>query len=155
MPDDFVPMRAWLQPPPLLREEAVAEEAEILDESFDVEEEASDPIRNAMRFQAALEDALTYCLDALLTDLSSDVLARELQLKPCDMARVVKSALARYDAEPVSIRVHSADAAALESYPIRIDDTLRRGDAVIELHCGTIDAKLGTRLERVLSERSA
>ncbi|MHB8592013.1 MAG: FliH/SctL family protein, partial [Vulcanimicrobiaceae bacterium] len=59
-------------------------------------------------------------------------------------------ALARYFAEePLRVRVHPDDAAALRDAPIAVeaDPRLRRGDAAVDLRNGTVDASLGVRLD--------
>ncbi|MGH7736691.1 MAG: FliH/SctL family protein [Candidatus Tyrphobacter sp.] len=106
------------------------------------------------RFYAALADALDCALDDLMRDVASDVLARELALAPADVARLAHDALSRLASqEPLYVAVHRDDAGALAALhvPVRIDETLRRGDASIVLRYGSIDASLGARLQDVLA----
>jgi flagellar biosynthesis/type III secretory pathway protein FliH len=106
------------------------------------------------RFRAALTDAVALACTTLLEDIAATVLARELQLASADMAAIVADALARYrEEDPLLVRVHPDDAAALPGLDVKVvaDANLRRADASIELRCGTIDATLGARLACVLA----
>jgi flagellar biosynthesis/type III secretory pathway protein FliH len=106
------------------------------------------------RFSAALADALALALERLLCDIARDVLARELVLAPCDVATIAARALNRYlDEEPLRLRVHPDDVSACAALDVGIvaDQSLRVGDAVLEVRCGTIDASMEARLEVVLS----
>ncbi|HKU80912.1 MAG TPA: FliH/SctL family protein [Candidatus Tumulicola sp.] len=105
------------------------------------------------RFRAALAEALELQLADLLRDLACEVLGRELQLAPADVAAIARRALEHYAAEnPLRLRAHSRDAPGLAALalPVVIDDSLRRGDVTIEVRCGTIDASLGARVEALL-----
>ena len=155
--ETFVPLRDWLQrsaDPFMLVSEAQPEpqpEAEPapLDECAPVEA-AIDEVK---RFQASLADTLEMCVAELMSDIACDILARELLLAPCEVSSIVRRAISSYGADAVRIRVHPEDAPMCETsnVPIVPDDSLRRGDAVIEARHGTIDASLGVRLERVLA----
>jgi flagellar biosynthesis/type III secretory pathway protein FliH len=108
----------------------------------------------ARRFRAALADALALALERLLCDIAHDVLARELVLAPCDVATIAARALHRYlDEEPLRLRVHPDDVRACVALDVGIvaDQSLRVGDAVLELRCGSIDASMEARLEVLLS----
>ncbi|HEY3676738.1 MAG TPA: FliH/SctL family protein [Candidatus Tumulicola sp.] len=110
-------------------------------------------IAAARRFGAALADALALSLERLLRDIAYDVLARELALAPCDVATIAARALNRYlDEEPVRVRVHPDEVTACATLDVGIvgDPSLRIGDAVLEVRCGSIDASLEARLEAVL-----
>ncbi|MDP9111043.1 MAG: flagellar assembly protein FliH [Candidatus Eremiobacteraeota bacterium] len=122
-----------------------------------------DDVRDAWRalarevriFRARLEDELAIALDALLPDVAADVLGRELRLQAADLARIVGAAVERYaHEEPLRVRVHPSDRDLLADLDVAIvcDKDLRRGDAVLELRSGTIDATLGARLETLLQE---
>lgn len=109
--------------------------------------------RETRLFRARLEDELAIALDALLSDVAAEVLGRELRLGAVDLQRIVSAAIARYaHEEPLRVRVHPDDAEPLAELALGIvcDENLRRGDAVLELRSGTIDATLGTRLETLL-----
>lgn len=111
--------------------------------------------REIRLFRARLEDELAIALDALLPDVAADVLGRELRLGAIDLQKIVTAAIARYAHEELlRVRVHPDDAASLSGLALGIvcDKTLRRGDAVLELRSGTIDATLGTRLETLLDK---
>ncbi|MGA8533588.1 MAG: FliH/SctL family protein [Candidatus Tumulicola sp.] len=113
----------------------------------------ADVLAAARRFYAALGDALEAAVDELLRDIACDVLARELALAPADVASIAAAALRRYAATaPLRLRAHPEETGALEGLelPVVADAGLRRGDVVIDVRAGTIDASLGARLEHVL-----
>ncbi len=96
---------------------------------------------------------LEAALETLLADIAADVLARELQLAPCEVAAIVERALRRYAAEkPARVRVHPEEAGTIGAgdFEVVADSTLRRGDAVLECAAGELDASLGVRLATVL-----
>ena len=105
-------------------------------------------LRDARLFRARLADAFDDAAARLLRELASDVLARELRMEPCDLADVVRRAGER--APAVRVRVAVCDAATLSGVPVVADPALRRGDAVVELAGGALDARLGVRLAAVL-----
>jgi flagellar biosynthesis/type III secretory pathway protein FliH len=108
------------------------------------------------RFRAAVADAFEYEVESLLRDVASDVLARELQLSPADVAAIVERARNRYAREGIlAVRVHPCDAGALAHLDLDVlaDPALRRGDVAIDLHSGTIDLSLGVRLAALLCGR--
>lgn len=114
-------------------------------------------IGEAKRFRAALADALAVCLDDVLRDVAGDVIARELQLAPCDVDAIVKRAVERYGNETVRIRANPSDVHALAGSDATVipDERLRGGDLLFETRHGSIDASLGIRLERVLTKWTA
>ena len=154
MPDEFVSLREYLRVP---------------DSVPPVEEKAptvlGDPARDEVvlfeigsemrRFRAALRDGFEAARECLLRDIACEVLGRELQLAPADIDAIVSRACAQADA-PASIRVHPMDAEALAAWTcdVETDATLHRGDAVLCVSEGTIDASLGVRLEGVLERRT-
>jgi flagellar assembly protein FliH len=159
----FVPLDAFFRalhaPPaqaslPSDEESAVAPDgqAEVAPQSAPSDlEEACAAVR---RFRAALADALDATLEALLRDIACDVLARELALAPADLASIVGSALERFAADaPVAVRAHPEEAGTLAGLDLKIvpDVNLRRGDVVIDVAFGSIDATLGARLDSVLA----
>jgi len=160
MHDGFVPLQIALRPA-----RALASDTEEDSESKTLREpvNAAAPqtlsdvhgaLAAARRFSAALADALALSLDRLLRDIACDVLARELALAPCDVAAIAAHALRRYlDEEPLRLRVHPDDVHACAALDIGIvaDESLRVGDAVLEVRCGSIDASMEARLEVVLS----
>jgi len=151
----FTPLRSWFTPEPAAQTDD--EECLIVNDSprNDDEGEAIEALLgDVRRVRAALADAVQAALADLLTDIAADVLGRELELQACDLDAIVGRALERYgDATLVHVRVHPDDASAIDQYPLRPDPSLRRGDAIIEVHSGTIDARLGVRLDRVLQRR--
>ena len=108
--------------------------------------------REMRLFRARIIEATEAAVETLVADIAADVLARELLLAPADIEAIVDRALRRFlEDEPLRVRVHADDAPKLEcGVPLVADDTLRRGDAVIELRTGTIDARLGVRLASLL-----
>ena len=104
------------------------------------------------RWYARLNDALDAACARLLRDIAAGVLARELQLAPCEIAVVVERIRDEMLGEPLCVRLHPEDAAQWTdaSLPCRRDDSLVPGDALLELHEGSIDARFGVRLQAVL-----
>lgn len=155
MPNAFVPLREWLAPVAARpfepeREAHAAEEAvpvEIAVES-DIFDEV---LRETRFFRAALRDALEERVNMLAREIAIEVVARELELAPVDIAAVVERASERYEA-PLSIRAHPDEAHRLGTFENVIEDaSVRRGDVLLTVVGGTIDASLGMRLERVLT----
>jgi hypothetical protein len=119
-------------------------------EPFD-DEPAADVVaaaRDARLFRARLADAFGEAAARLLRELAAEVLARELRLAPSDLAELVRRVRER--APVVRVRVAQDDTAAFTDVPVVADPALERGDAVIELAGGVIDARLGVRLATVL-----
>lgn len=150
MLDRFVTLSQWLAPSP-----APVELEEAIRELDPHETGAADAaISDVRRFRAALADAVDVAVSDLLRDIAADVLARELRLSPSDLRAIVGRAFERYAVdEPVAVRVHPLDEASLRGLPVNVvvDPQLRRGDVVLVVRSGTIDASLGARLDRVLS----
>lgn len=164
MPDRFVPLDEFFRrsaSDEAPRPDAAAAPARTpeLERANDVPEGASavvDALAAVRRFRAALADAVAAALDDLLRDIACDVLARELTLAPADVAAIAARALERYAADsPVSVRVHPDECSVLAGLDLTAigDPGLRRGDVVVDLHSGTIDASLGARLECLLAAR--
>lgn len=110
--------------------------------------ETVDAVREAKRFRARLADAFDAAAARLLRDLAGDVLARELRLAPCDLSALVARVRAR--APVVRVRVAPEDDSRVRDVPVVVDETLRAGDAILEVTGGGIDARLGVRLGIVL-----
>ena len=106
-------------------------------------------LRDARLFRARLADAFDDAVARLLRELACEVLARELLLAPCDLAELVRRAGER--APVVSVRVAACEAAAqIAGVHVVADAALQRGDAIVELAGGALDARLGVRLATVL-----
>ena len=105
-------------------------------------------LRDARLFRARLADAFDDAAARLLRELAADVLARELRLAPCNLAELVRRA--GEHAPVVRVRVAACDVPALAGMPVVADPALGRGDAVLELAGGALDARLGVRLATVL-----
>ena len=151
MADDFVPLAVFLRPPASPLAAKPPEEVTLKGAPF---EECAETVRVARRFRAALADALEIAVQELLKEIARSVLARELEIEPTNIAAVVTSALNRFPGDRVvSIRAHPEDLGvltALEISSIR-DDTLERGDVILELHRGTIDLRMEARLEAAVA----
>jgi flagellar biosynthesis/type III secretory pathway protein FliH len=156
MPEEFVPLARWVipaasMPDPVQNDvepEFETDPARVLEEHSDVAE----VLMQARRFRAALADAVELAREQLLTEIAADVLGRELELRPADLRAIVSKAIQRYAFDvPLAVRLHPADVELLRgAYPAVVDSGLRRGDAIVELHVGSIDARLGVRLESLL-----
>lgn len=111
-----------------------------------------DLLREMRLFRARIIEATEAAVETLVADIAADVLARELLLAPADVETIVDRALHRFLAdEPLRVRVHAGDVPSVHcDVPLVADETLRPGDAVIELRTGTIDATLGVRLATLL-----
>lgn len=152
MLDDFTPLAQWLRPQPVIEEQPMTTLVEDEEEPV-VLDDVDDACAQARRFRASLADAVDCAVDDVLATIASAVLGRELLLAPADVRRIVTNAIDGEVREVLRVRVHPNDRSACHGLPydVRIDDTLRPGDAVIEVTHGTIDARLGTRLSRVLT----
>jgi flagellar biosynthesis/type III secretory pathway protein FliH len=149
--DAFVSLAQWLRPEP---ESSACAEAEL--EPVAVNDEPAtgleDLFAEIRRFRAAFADACERESLAVVRDAALTVLGRELRLQPADIGAIVRRICdTRRDCEPLRVRVARCDVAACSvDLPVVADETLRSGDAVIEVRSGTIDARLGVRLETLL-----
>jgi flagellar assembly protein FliH len=160
MAERFVPLAAFLRPPPVAESLAVPAPA-AADESAaapslpqGVAGEHVAALGAVRRFRAALADALEVAVQNLLREIAENVLARELSLAPADVASIVAKTRERFAPERVlAVRIHPLDRDALGELEVEkiLDETLARGDAVAELHGGTIDLRLRSRLEFALA----
>mgnify|MGYP001358458681 CR=1 FL=1 len=108
--------------------------------------------RECRLFAARVAEALESAIEMLRNDIAAEVVGRELRLAPADLRAIVSRTLQRYALEaPVRVRVHPDDLDSLRTeFSTIADAKLRRGDAVLEVRGGVIDASLGVRLESVL-----
>ncbi|HVA34207.1 MAG TPA: FliH/SctL family protein [Candidatus Baltobacteraceae bacterium] len=158
MSTEFVPLAAFLRPIAQVDHVPEPDPLDSVDPPDDVEAaceggELTEVLSQIRRFRASLADALEVAVERLVRDVAADVLARELALRPADVAEIVAAARRRYAAdEPLRMCVHPDERERLHGVDIDVvgDARLRRGDVVIELRSGTIDASLGVRLEAVL-----
>lgn len=105
-------------------------------------------LRDARLFRARLADALDAAVPALLRELATRVLGRELRLEPTALEPLLRAVLA---ATPgVRVRVAPEDVRVVCDLPLVADASLAPGDALVELDGGDVDARLGTRLAVVL-----
>lgn len=149
MADEFVALDAYLHAsefaPPVEEE---SPEAEVSVETDPMLGEIASEMR---RFRAALYDAFAATRERLLRDIACEVVGRELQLAPADIEAIARRACAQAEA-PTCVRVHPLDAPAFSRWTcdVETDVALRRGDVVLCVRDGTIEAALGVRLEGVL-----
>jgi len=144
--------RSWAE---LLREPREASPAVHIEAPEEASAPANDEIaaaREIRLFMARVAEALECTIEMLRNDAACEILGRELQLAPADLQPIVARTIQRYALEtPVRVRVHPGDLAALDGeFSTVADPQLRRGDAVLEVRGGAIDATLGVRLDSVL-----
>lgn len=158
MPDEFRSLASMLrgvEPPQSATDQrplgAVhVPETLLQDDSFAAETGAA--LREIRLFKAAVAEGIESAVRALCVDLAAEVLARELQIAPASIDAIVQRLLARFgNEEPLRVRVHPEDTALLTGdLPAFADSSLLRGDAILELRSGEIEATLGVRLQSVL-----
>lgn len=157
MPNEFVALAQYLRRPDIVEPVVSHVCNEVSGSDCGVHDTNCAPapfLSDALRAAAALADALAMLRADLLRDLACDVLGRELQLEPCDIAAIVEKQLAQCRAEfPIAVRVHPDDLAAISECTLAVvaDAALRRGDALIDVRKGTIDVTFGARLAQVLA----
>ncbi len=168
MPDTFMSLADWLRAaaapasaemispssegveadPPAFRE--LEPDEDTIEETLD---DALDRVCAQIRlFGAALAEACEREALAAVADAAIAVLGRELTLHPPEIASIVRDACARVPVgEILRVRVSRADAGhCFGDLAVSVDESLRSGDALVELRSGTIDARLGVRLQRLL-----
>jgi len=121
--------------------------------SHDDAPELADLVAEIRRFRARLAEASDLLQERLARELAWAVLGRELMLGPCEMQSLVESALERIAPQrPLEVRLHPDDAqrCAIDGLAVIADEQVRRGDALLMLHTGTLDAGLGVRLDALL-----
>jgi flagellar biosynthesis/type III secretory pathway protein FliH len=126
---------------------------EIADSAYENAKLVETALSGARLLRAHLRELADEALAALLADIASEVVGRELRLQPVDLRNIISAAVERYRFEtPLRVRVHPEDAADLDDIALDVicDQVLRRGDAILELRGGAIDLTLGVRLERLL-----
>ncbi len=155
----FVPLADILRPPALVQP-AVAEIVEtpcIASAPEDVRV-WSEVARDVRVFRAQLADAFDAAREMLLRDFAFAVLGRELLLGDADLAAIVARILAEHpDAQPLRVRVAPVDLAQVAEHvllPLVADPDLESGDAIVDLQCGSIDARLGVRIAALLERAS-
>lgn len=156
MPDAFVSLHAWLSEGREPEVAAVVTPESIFPEPAPVEETRTDAVEalaEVRRFRASLADALDVAVTEALRDVVAGVLARELTTTPADIAAIVANVCGKYATEEiVAVHLHPDEREACEDTDVAIvaDASLRRGDVVIRVRSGTIDATLGARIDDVL-----
>jgi flagellar biosynthesis/type III secretory pathway protein FliH len=156
---EFVSLSAYVQGSrPATFEPSQSEEIEDSPVSSRRQSETAHVLADVRRFHAALADALDATREKLLRELACSVLGRELMLAPAEIETITADAVARVvDEEPVRVRAHPDDVPRVASaaLPVIADATLRRGDVMIDVRSGTIDASLGVRLASLLAACSS
>ncbi|MGZ3522761.1 MAG: FliH/SctL family protein [Vulcanimicrobiaceae bacterium] len=156
MPETFVTLASQLllaaepvdEPRPQAMPEAAPQAAPLC-----THDEIEDVLRDARLFRARLREALDRSVESLIVDIAADVLGRELELAPVDIEAIVERALSRFmNEDPIRVRLHPDEAARISAGDVDVvaDVALRRGDAVLELRCGELDASLGVRLDAIV-----
>ncbi len=160
--DEFISLDAWfalgraVSPAPPSEDSAIVEP--LGDATDGTRDEAREHVvAESRRWYARLHDALDAACERLLCELAAGVLARELQLAPCDLAAVLAGVREEMLGEPLCVRLHPDDCALWNdpTLPCRADAALAPGDAVLELREGSIDARFGVRLQAVLDACTA
>jgi flagellar biosynthesis/type III secretory pathway protein FliH len=153
MADRFVSLATLLQPPPEQRPTSceLAAESPAMEEHAE-EAAASSAARDALTFRARLAEAFDDARGQLLTELASEVLARELQLAPAAIDAIAERLVETFGRDgPVALRLSPRDCARVElDIPIEPDSSLRSGDAVLVVRDGELVSSLGVRLDTVL-----
>jgi flagellar biosynthesis/type III secretory pathway protein FliH len=144
--DEFVPFERYVRRSiePQLQPPIVA----------DARPEQRMDLHDVRRFYAAVADAVDAAASDVMRDIASEVLARELALAPVELAGVTTKVLQQFACEePLHVVAHRDDLAALHGLgvPVRVGESLRRGDVTLVLRYGSIDASLGARLADVLA----
>ncbi len=152
MPDTFVALAQWLRPcgPQPVVSESSPDEA--LDETPADASEVDMLLCEVRRFRAALADACQRECANVLREAVVAVLGRDLTLEPTDVAAIVRRICSETASEVLRVRVAPCDAPDISDVVCVLDESLRGGDAVIELRSGTIDARLGVRLAALLEQ---
>jgi len=160
MPDAFVPLHAWLrdgsEPEPQEAPATAVTPEVVFPESPAAEETTNDTaeaLADVRRFRASLADALDVAVAEALREVVAGVLARELMIAPVDVAAIVSRVRAQYAGEEIlAIHLHPDECEACEDMDVAIvaDASLRRGDVVVRVRSGSIDATLGARIDDVL-----
>lgn len=155
---EFLTLAAWLRKnaPVITREEEAAAQ-EVRDEPAPCETQPDDELiadvcERVRRFRAMLADALDRSLGELLREIAIDVVGRELLLAPADLETIVRRARERCAEIPVAVRMHPSQQRLYDlGVPALPDPSLRSDDVQIELRSGSIDARLGVRIEQMLA----
>ncbi len=160
MSEEFVALEDVLRPPRPNPRESAPREAEPVPEpdSAPAPRASRELVRAERLFRAALADALEVEVARLLTAIARDVLARELELKPADVAALASAALERHaDAGIVRVRAHPDDVDALARAGVAAvaDECVRRNGVLVEVRSGTIDVSVETRLDALLAGETA
>lgn len=156
MSEEFVALEDLLRPPPRVQPESVPLGAEPAPDP-DVQAQPREPhdlVRAERLFRAALADALQAELARLLPAIAREVLARELELKPVDVAAVASAALERHANDGiVRVRAHPDDVDDLTRAGVAAvaDECVRPGGVLVEIRSGTIDVSVEARLDALLA----
>ena len=158
---DFVTLHAWLHPEPAdvpppepeAPPEPASPEPASPEPASPDEELLADVCSRVRRFRAMLADALDRALADLVREVAVEVIGRELVCAPADLQRIVARALERVAPDlPLAVHVHPSQLELVQlDVPVIADPGLRSDDVRIDLRSGSIDARLGVRIERMLA----
>ncbi len=156
MSEEFVALEDVLRPPRRDRTESVppATEPAPAPGARPQPRAPHDLVRAERLFRAALADALDVELARLVPAIAGEVLARELELAPADVAAMASAALERHANDGVvRVRAHPDDVAALARAGVAAvaDECVRPGGVLVEVRSGTIDASVEARLDALLA----
>lgn len=126
-----------------------------------VSELSSEPARPLALPQGPLPEASAPTVDARRRALLISLLHDELTLAPQRVQQLARRELARFRGDVVVVSAHPEDAALLshaqltednelERLELREDATLTRGGLLFESPRGTVDARVETRIERMM-----
>ena len=158
---EFMTFAAWLRKDPpviIVEQETLVEDPQGEPEPSEMppdEQLVADVCERLRRFRAMLADALDRSLTELLREIAIDVVGRELLLAPADIEAIVRRARERCGEIPVAVRVHPSQRLHDFDVPVLPDASLRSDDVQIELRSGSIDARLGVRIEQMLARAGA
>jgi flagellar biosynthesis/type III secretory pathway protein FliH len=150
MAERFVSLAMLLCPPPEApAQKETPSETLVSGESLDV---TGPVLADVMTFRARLAEAFEGMRERLLTELATEVLARELQLAPVAIEAIARRLVTAFaDEEPLALRVSPSDHGAVRiDIPVEADAQLRRGDAVLVVRDGELESTLGIRLDAIL-----
>jgi hypothetical protein len=100
-------------------------------------------VRELVLMRLAALEAYERARSRLLESLARDVLARELELAPADIAALAKRALEAFaEHEPLTLVLAPQDAGRVAAaLPVRVDSALEPGDLVVEVRDGEIESR--------------
>lgn len=109
-------------------------------------------MRDIRLFRAHIAEAVDARVERLIDEIARRVLARELELAPCEIEAIVDSCLSTLaDGRDIHVFVHPDDAERITVTPVETDASLQRGDCVVRLESGSIRSTLQLRLREAMT----